>query len=143
MCKFCVSPLVFCAFPRIQCKPTSLMSSLMSSKIRILDRASRAAHTHARAHTHVCAVLALPGGDVFLFILPSNNIYPRAFEFKDRFPALKKDTTQRVECASPFCFHDYCTEMRTGVHGMMQKWGWGPAASTLKGILVRTQHVRF
>jgi len=32
-----------------------------------------------------------------------------------------------------------CNEVETGGHGMM---GWGPAASTLKDMLVRTQHAR-
>ena len=39
--------------------------------------------------------------------------------------------------------HSKCNGMRTKVHGMMRKWGWGPAASTLKDMLVRTQHARF
>jgi len=29
-----------------------------------------------------------------------------------------------------------CNGIRTGVHGMMRKWGWGPAASTLKDVPV-------
>jgi len=33
-----------------------------------------------------------------------------------------------------------CNEVETGGHGMM---GWGLAASTLKDMPVRTQHVRF
>jgi len=33
-----------------------------------------------------------------------------------------------------------CNEVETGGHGMM---GWGPAASTLKDMPVRTQHARF
>jgi len=39
--------------------------------------------------------------------------------------------------------HSKCNGMRIKVHGMMQKWGWGPAASTLKDMPVRTQHARF
>jgi len=34
----------------------------------------------------------------------------------------------------------WCNEVETGGHGMM---GWGPAASTLKDMPVRTQHARF
>ena len=33
-----------------------------------------------------------------------------------------------------------CNEVETGGHCMM---GWGPASSTLKDMLVRTQHARF
>jgi len=33
-----------------------------------------------------------------------------------------------------------CNEVETGGHGIM---GWGPAASTLKDMPVRTQHARF
>jgi len=33
-----------------------------------------------------------------------------------------------------------CNEVETGGHGMM---GWGPATSTLKDMLVRTQYARF
>ena len=33
--------------------------------------------------------------------------------------------------------------MKTGGHGMMRKWDWGPAACTLKDMQVRTQHARF
>jgi hypothetical protein len=40
-------------------------------------------------------------------------------------------------------FHSKCNGMRTWVHGMMRKWSWGPAASTLKDMPVRTQHIRF
>jgi len=36
-----------------------------------------------------------------------------------------------------------CNEMRTGVHSMIQKWGWAPAASTLKDMLLQTQHILF
>jgi len=40
----------------------------------------------------------------------------------------------------PFSQELYCNEVETGGHGMM---GWGPAASTLKDMPVRTQHARF
>jgi len=62
----------------------------------------------------------------------SKLIYRKGFDFFS-------DHARKIPSISPF----YCNEIRTLVHGMMRKWGWGPAASTLKDMPVRTQLIRF
>jgi len=115
-----------CACPLVQGKSSVVTFWRFRASPCIPSTGGEQTHTHmARAHTHVCTVLALAGGDVFLFILLSNNINPRAFEFKDRFPALKKDTTQRVECASPFSTT------------IVRKWGLGSTAWCESGVGAR------
>ena len=79
-------------------------------------------------------------------IVPSNQVWGKHFilGLTPYLPGTIYDAYIREKIESeeviPTDGGGWCNEVETGGHGMM---GWGPAASTLKDMPVRTQHARF